>query len=324
MQVEAETKGYAPPLVYIGDALAHYGFGYDHPFGQDRMAVFWDEAVRLGLDKRVTVTRPCLVGEEAIGRFHTNAYIELVKRLSSRGEGFLDLGDTPAFKGMFEAASTVAGSVLDAADRLMCGQARHAFVPIAGLHHARRDAAAGFCVFNDCGILIEHLKQVHQLVRIAYVDIDAHHGDGVFYAFESDPDVTIVDVHEDGNFLYPGTGFADESGKGEAVGTKLNLPMHPGAGDDDFMAGWSKVEDFVRAARPEFIILQCGADSIAGDPITHLRFSPAAHAHATASLCSIAAECCSGRLVGLGGGGYNRRNIATTWCAVIEQMLEED
>ncbi|OIO67705.1 MAG: acetoin utilization protein AcuC [Zetaproteobacteria bacterium CG12_big_fil_rev_8_21_14_0_65_55_1124] len=311
-------------LVYIGEALARYGFGNEHPFGPRRMAAFWDEAVRQGLDQRVTIALPCQAGEEAIGRFHTSPYIERVKRLSQSGEGFLDMGDTPAFKGMFEAAATVAGSVLDAADRLMHGEARHAFVPIAGLHHARRDAAAGFCVFNDCGILIEHLKQVHKLTRIAYVDIDAHHGDGVFYAFESDPDVTIADVHEDGRFLYPGTGFAEEAGKGEAMGTKLNLPLPPGATDADFMPAWEMAEAHICAFKPEFIILQCGADSIAGDPITHLRLSPAAHAHATASLCRLAGECCEGRLVGLGGGGYNLHNLAATWCAVLEEMLPED
>ena len=324
MHVEAETKAYAPPLVYIGEDLAGYGFGHEHPFGPDRMAAFWDEAIRQGLDTRLTVTAPCLASEQAMGRFHTASYIERVKQLSLSGDGFLDMGDTPAFKGMFEAAATVAGSVLDAADRLMCGEARRAFVPIAGLHHARRDAAAGFCVFNDCGILIEHLKQVHGLLRIAYIDIDAHHGDGVFYAFESDAGVYIADIHEDGDSLYPGTGFADETGKGEATGNHLNLPVPPGADDAVFMAAWEKVEAHIRAAKPEFIILHCGADSIAGDPITHLRFTPAAHAHATARLCRIAAECCSGRLVGLGGGGYNRHNLAIAWCAVIEQMLTED
>ncbi len=307
--------------MYIGEALARYGFGNDHPFGPQRMAAFWDEAVRQGLDKRVTVVLPCQASEQDIGRFHTAAYIERVKRLSQIGEGFLDMGDTPAFKGMFEAASSVAGSVLDAADRLMRAEARHAFVPIAGLHHARRDAAAGFCVFNDCGILIEHLKQVHGLSRIAYVDIDAHHGDGVFYAFESDPDVSIADVHEDGTFLYPGSGFANETGKGEALGSKLNLPLPPGANDDDFMVVWQQAEAFIRTTRPEFIILQCGADSIANDPITHLRLSPLAHAHATTSLRRIADEFSKGRLLALGGGGYKLQNLANTWCAVVEALL---
>ena len=321
MQVEAGTKVNTPPLVYIGEALAGYGFGHEHPFGPDRMAAFWDEAIRQGLDARVTVTAPCQASEQTIARFHTATYIQRVKQLSLSGEGFLDMGDTPAFKGMFEAAATVAGSVLDAADILMSGETSRAFVPIAGLHHARRDAAAGFCVFNDCGILIEHLKQVHGLLRIAYIDIDAHHGDGVFYAFESDVCVYIADIHEDGAFLYPGSGFSGETGRGEATGNHLNLPVPPGADDAAFMAAWGKVEAHIHAAKPEFIILHCGADSIADDPITHLKFTPQAYAHAAASLRRIADEHCDARLLALGGGGYNRRNLAAAWCAVVDALL---
>jgi len=321
MQAITVAQTPLPTLVYIGEALSSYGFGNEHPFGPQRMAAFWDEAQRQGLDRQVSVREPCMADEQAISRFHTAAYIERVKRLSLSGEGFLDTGDTPAFKGMYEAAASVAGSALDAADRLMAGEARHAFVPIAGLHHARRDAAAGFCVFNDCGILIEHLKQVHGLSRIAYADIDAHHGDGVFYAFESDPAVIIADVHEDGAFLYPGSGFPGETGRGEAMGSKLNLPMQPGSTDADFMSAWTRAEAHIRAAQPEFIILQCGADSIAGDPITHLRFSPAAHARATRDLCYIADDCCDGRLLALGGGGYRLQNLAAAWCAVVDALL---
>ncbi|HCS13713.1 MAG: acetoin utilization protein AcuC [Zetaproteobacteria bacterium CG06_land_8_20_14_3_00_59_53] len=311
-------------LLYLGEALARYGFGKQHPFGPLRMTAFAEEAKRLGLLEKACIIEPCMADTTAIGRFHTALYIERVKRMSLSGEGFLDRGDTPAFPGMYEAAATVAGCVLDAAHRLMRGEARHAFVPIAGLHHARRDAAAGFCVFNDCGILIEHLKQVHGLSRIAFVDIDAHHGDGVFYAFESDPAVCIADIHADGRFLYPGTGFADETGTGAASGGKLNIPLPPEATDAEFIPVWEKAEAHIRAFSPQFIILQCGADSIAGDPITDLCLTPAAHAHATARLCSIADACCDGRMVGLGGGGYNLHNLAVTWCAVLQQMLNRD
>jgi acetoin utilization protein AcuC len=157
--------------------------------------------------------------------------------------------------------------------------------------------------------------------RIAYVDIDAHHGDGVFYAFESDADLWIADIHEDGRYLYPGSGSADETGKGEAAGTKLNLPLMPGADDAEFHRVWPEAEAHVRAAKPEIIIFQCGADSIAGDPITHMRFSPAAHAHAATSLRNIADEFCQGRLIALGGGGYNRDNLAAAWSGVVESLL---
>ncbi len=311
----------SPVQVYVGAALARYGFGEGHPFGPDRMDAFWNEAKRQGLDRRVAIADPEEAMGELIHRFHTTNYIERVKTLSLTGVGFLDDGDTPAFKGVYEAAATVVGSGLAAVETVMRGDHPRCFIPIAGLHHARRDMAAGFCVFNDAGVLIEVLRLIHGVKCIAYVDIDAHHGDGVFYAFESDPDLSIVDIHEDGRYLYPGSGHADETGMGAAAGTKLNLPLMPGAGDAEFHRVWPSAEAHIRAAKPEIIIFQCGADSIAGDPITHMRFTPAAHAHAAASLCDIADELCQGRLIALGGGGYNRRNLASAWSAVVSSLF---
>ena len=244
-----------------------------------------------------------------------------VEQQSLTGEGYLDYGDTPAFPGVYEAARTVVGSTLDAAQAIMTRRCARAFVPIGGLHHARREGAAGFCVFNDIGVLIEWLRAVHGVKRIAYVDIDAHHGDGVYYGFESDPDLIFADTHEDGRFLYPGTGAAEETGKGAAVGTKLNLPLPPGADDAAFHAVWPRIEEFVRRGRPEFIVLQAGADSVAGDPLTHMGFSPKAHAHAAKRLRAVAEEFCQGRVIGLGGGGYNRANLAAAWCEVVDAFL---
>jgi len=306
--------------LYIGPELARYGFGEGHPFGPDRMHAFWQETLRLGLNEKVSIAEPVSADHEAIERFHTPKYIERVIRQSATGEGYLDYGDTPAFKGVYEAAATVVGTVLAAAEEAINGKHPRCFIPIAGLHHARRNMAAGFCVFNDAGALIETLRSEYGIKRIAYVDIDAHHGDGVFYAFESDADLYIVDIHEDGAHLYPGTGYADETGIGVATGTKLNIPLRPGANDDDFLSIWPEAEAFIRDSAPEFIIFQCGADSIAGDPITDICFSPKTHAHATASLCNIADEFCQGRIIGLGGGGYNRTNLAAAWNAVLEQM----
>lgn len=306
--------------VYIGAELARYGFGHGHPFGPDRQDVFWSEAQRIGLDQRVNVRTPVRATQAEIEYFHAHEYVERVKAQSETGLGFLDYGDTPAFAGIYEAAATVVGSALDAARSIMRGECRRAFVPIAGLHHARRDTAAGFCVFNDCGVVIEALRAEFGLTRIAYVDIDAHHGDGVYYAFADNPAVFIADLHEDGRYLYPGTGAASERGTGKAEGSKLNIPMAPGATDQDFLAAWPAVERFLRDARPEFIILQCGADSLADDPITHLCYSRAAHYHAAQSLRIIAEECCDGRLLALGGGGYNRSNVASAWTAVLQVL----
>ncbi len=311
-----------PVCLCTGEVLARYSFGDAHPFGPRRLGAFRDEVRRQGLDRQVCVCAPVTADQATIERFHTPEYVARVKAQSKHGVGYLDYGDTPAFIGVYEAACTVVGTTLDAVARIMRGECRRAFVPIAGLHHARRDAAAGFCVFNDCGVAIETLRSVYGLRRIAYVDIDAHHGDGVFYAFEDDPELIIADLHEDGRYLYPGTGGADEIGRGAAAGTKLNIPMPPGADDAQFLREWPRVEALLLAARPEFIMLQCGADSLAGDPITHLAYSAAAHANAAARLCLVANDFCNGRLLALGGGGYNLDNIAAAWTAVVRGLLE--
>jgi acetoin utilization protein AcuC len=308
--------------VYIGEELGRYGFGQGHPFGPDRLDAFWREAVKQGLDKRAHIAAPASCSEAQLLRFHTQDYVSRVKQQSHTGTGYLDYGDTPAFKGVFEAAAYVVGSGLNSVLHSMQGDYPRVLLPIAGLHHARRDSAAGFCVFNDPGVIIETLRQHYGINRIAYVDIDAHHGDGVFYAFEDDADLIFADIHEDGRFLYPGTGFAHETGKGAAKGSKLNIPMLPGADDGAFHQVWPQLEEFVRAAKPEIILLQAGADSIKGDPITHMQFTPAAHGHAARRLCALADEFCQGRIIAMGGGGYNRTNLALAWSAVMRAMLE--
>ncbi len=310
-----------PTRVYCGESLAAYGFGHGHPFGTERLAAFWQEMTRQGLDRRCDIGQPVACTEQDLALFHTAGYIARVKRQSQTGEGYLDYGDTPAFPGVFEAASVVVGSVLDGLKNILEDRCPRVFVPIAGLHHARRDTAAGFCVFNDIGVLIEALRKRHGIRRVAYVDIDAHHGDGVFYSFEDDPDLIFADIHEDGRYLYPGTGAAAENGTGKAKGTKLNIPMEPGADDAAFHRAWPRAEEFVRAGKPEFIILQAGADSIAGDPITHMQFTPSVHAHTATRLCKLADELCQGRILATGGGGYDRANLAAAWTGVVRAML---
>ena len=310
--------------VYVGEALAGYHFGSEHPFGPDRYDAFFNEFKHRQLDRHPSIClgAPAIATQEQLEWFHDHDYVELVKRLSAAGDGYLDYGDTPARQGIYEAAATVVGTVLEALDQIVKRYCDKAFIPIAGLHHARRDTAAGFCVFNDCGVAIEALRREYGIKRIAYVDIDAHHGDGVYYSFEDDPDLYIVDFHEDGHYLYPGTGFATETGKGPAKGTKLNINMPPDCGDELFRERWLEAEKFLDACAPEFVLLQCGADSIAGDPITHLRYTPKSHAYAAERLCYLADKYAQGRLLVMGGGGYNRGNLARAWCAVVEKIAD--
>ncbi len=306
--------------VFHSDTLGQYGFAGGHPFGVDRLGAFLQEFRLTGLDKIVDEAEPPAATEADLLRFHTPEYVARVQRLSKTGTGYLDYGDTPAFPRMFEITATVCGATVEACRVVAAGEAPRAFVPIAGLHHARRDAAAGFCVFNDIGVAIEWLRAVAGLRRIAYVDMDVHHGDGVFYSYEDDPDLIFADVHESGAFLYPGSGRASETGRGAAAGTKLNIPMPPGADDGAFRAVWPRVEEFVRAGKPAFIILQCGADSVAGDPLAHLAYKPETHGFAALRLRAIADDCCEGRLVALGGGGYSRENLAKAWCEVVRAL----
>lgn len=308
--------------VYLGEELARYGFPEGHPFGPWRMGAFVEALENQKLLDKVITQSPVIASQEQIERFHEHDYVERVKAQSETGTGYLDYGDTPAFPGVYEASATVVGCCVNAAERMMKGELHRVFIPIAGLHHARRDGAAGFCVFNDCGIVIETLLQIYGLTRIAYVDIDAHHGDGVYYGFESDPRVIIGDIHEDGRFLYPGTGSVGEIGKGEAKGSKLNLPLQPESGDEEFFAAWDKLETFIAANKPQFILLQCGVDSLAGDPITQLQLSPQCHQHAAQRLCELADRYAKGRFLAVGGGGYSKENIQRGWTAVVRGMLD--
>jgi len=311
-----------PALALVaGERLARYGFPDGHPFGPDRHAAFVREFEARGLAPRTRQLEPREATYEELTAFHSAAYVEFVRERSAVGQGFLDAGDTPAFRGVYEAASTVVGASLRATEAVLSGTARRAFVPIAGLHHAGREHAAGFCVFNDCGVVIERARRLHGLARIGYVDIDAHHGDGVFYAFEDDPGVIFADIHEDGRTLYPGTGAAEERGVGAAEGTKLNIPMPPGADDEAFARVWPSVLEHLARFEPQLILLQCGADSLGGDPITHLRYTARSHARAAIDLAALADRLGHGRVLAFGGGGYNRANLASAWCAVIEGLL---
>ncbi|HEX7257948.1 MAG TPA: acetoin utilization protein AcuC [Nitrososphaeraceae archaeon] len=313
--------------ILFGDQLSKYGFGRLHPWNNERIYDFWSKFQQMDLDKSpsILIQEPELALEESILSFHDKDYVNLVKMAGKTGNGYLDKGDTPAFRGIFDASSYVVGSTLKALDMVVRKKngIEHAFNPIGGLHHSRRTTAAGFCVFNDIGIAILEARKKYGIKKIAYIDIDAHHGDGVYYEFENDPHLFIADIHEDGKFLYPGTGSEWETGKGNAVGTKLNISLYPNSTDQDFIASFKRVEDFVdNKAKPELIILQCGADSLKQDPLTHLNLTHNSHEYAARKLHSLAHKHSNGRIVALGGGGYNKINIGDAWSAVVKAFIE--
>jgi acetoin utilization protein AcuC len=311
----------AETLLLVGDELGRYGFPGGHPLGADRQGAFLDAARAKGLDRQVAIVTPRPATRAELERFHTPDHLQWVQIRSRIGAGYLDEGDTPSFPGCYEVAATVAGTAVEGLERVMAGEALRTFQPIGGLHHARRSRAAGFCVFNDLGVVIDSLRGRFGIARVGYVDIDVHHGDGIYYPYESDPDLIAVDIHEDGSFLYPGTGHAHETGSKGAEGTKLNLPLAPGAGDREFFAAWEKGLEHLRRFAPQFLILQCGADGLRGDPLADLRYTPAVHARVTRDLRSLADERCGGRLMAFGGGGYALANLAAAWTAVLGELV---
>jgi acetoin utilization protein AcuC len=311
-------------LVY-GRELLSYDFGPRHVMNSARLESFFKALESSGLvsDSRVLLLKPRMATFEEIALYHDERYIEFVKQMSVEGKGLLDHGDTPAFPGVFEAASLVVGSTLEALDAVMKGDVLYSMNPMGGLHHARRGRAAGFCVFNDVGVLIEKARRKYGVRKILYVDLDAHHGDGVMYDYYYDPNLFIVDFHEDGRYLYPGTGFEGETGGGEAAGTKLNLPLKPWATDRDFEDKMENAKRFMSKTSFELMVFQAGADSIAGDPITHLKLTAHAHLQIVSFLKELSGKSNVCPLVVLGGGGYNPANTAEVWLKIVNALVKQ-
>lgn len=308
--------------VYTGRELTEYSFGPGHPWGADRLEAFWGRFREQPVSQRVEVRVAQRAREETLEQFHSHDYLAWLRAQCRIDGAMLDEeGETPAHPGLFEAACTVVGTTLDAVYWIMRGSQRRALAPIAGLHHAGRERAHGFCVVSDIGVAIEVLRSRYNLQRIAYVDMDAHHGDGVFYAFVTDPHICIVDIHEDGRRLFPGTGAAEETGLGPARGTKRNYPLAPFSSDSALLALWPEALAFLERARPQFILFQCGADSLQGDPTAHLRMTEASYRRVAADLCGLADKHCQGRLLAVGGGGYERNNLVRAWGSVVEAMI---
>ncbi|MFB0568234.1 MAG: acetoin utilization protein AcuC [Nitrososphaeria archaeon] len=310
--------------VIKGPQLLSYDFPRSHPLKSDRVEIFWRmlEESEGELGGSIIFVDPVVATDQQLLLFHERDYLRFVQLMSNRGGGLLDYGDTPAFKGCYEAAAYCVGSTLKTIEMVLNREADHGFNPVGGFHHARRSAAAGFCIFNDAGVAIEYLLRVKGISPVAYVDMDAHHGDGVCYEFYSNKKLIFVDIHQDGRSLYPGSGFAYETGEGEAVGTKLNTPLPAGSGDSEFKEAFEKGLRFLNQFSPRFILFQCGADGLEGDPLTGLRYSEEAHAFAAARLNEIAHRLCEGRLVALGGGGYSPDGTAKAWMQVAKALIQ--
>ncbi|HEY3066321.1 MAG TPA: acetoin utilization protein AcuC [Methylomirabilota bacterium] len=294
-----------------------FDYGPEHPLRMERLGLTWRLMEAYGLTTRpgVTVRAPEPADEAAIALFHAPAYIEVLKA-AGRGEPprtaalyGLGPGDNPIFPGLWDAARLSAGGSLLAAELVASGEVDRAFHFAGGLHHALPARASGFCYVNDAVLAILALRG-HGL-RVAYVDIDAHHGDGVQYAFYRDRTVLTISTHERGDRLFPGTGFVEETGDGDAIGFSVNLPLEPFTDSEVYLEAFEQVvPPLLEAFRPDVVVAQLGIDSHRTDPLTHLALDVQGFAAAVRRITALAP-----RLVALGGGGYDLPNVARAWTA---------
>ncbi len=299
-----------PAAFIYDDSVLKYDFGDDHPFKSFRVRMTRDRLTGHFKDLHIEPARGATRAEAEL--FHEPGYLDLVKHFSKIGTGLLDGGDTPAFRGCYEASLNVMGATLRAVETVLDGEYAHAASFSGGLHHAGRGNASGFCIMNDCAVALAWLRKLFG--KVAYVDLDAHHGDGVMYGFYSDPGVIDVDVHQDGKTLFPGTGSHLETGSGEAKGTKLNIPLPPGSADDVLVSLFSELAmPFLEKTKPEFMIVQCGADGLKGDPLACLSFTQNGYLKVIEALHEISHRVCRGRIVLVGGGGYRPEAAAECW-----------
>ena len=311
-------------LVY-SEEFQQYDFGPTHPLTPTRLKLTFELMNATGLleSPNVKLTKPRYATDAELGLFHTPEYLAFVKRVGGLGSGFLDAGDTPGFEGCYEASALAAGASLTAVDQVMSGEVAHSMNISGGLHHAHPDRASGFCIFNDPAISIAYVKKKYGLKKILYLDVDAHHGDGVMYGFYHDGSVLDIDFHEDGNHLFPGTGFANEVGEGDGKGLKLNIPLPPFTDDNLYLPVFREiVPHAVRKFRPEFLLLQCGVDSHANDLLAHLQLTTKAYVEVARIAHELAHEVGGGHFVVLGGGGYNQANVARTWTLVAAELTQ--
>lgn len=305
------------PLAYH-PALDAYDLGREHPLRPERVYRAISLMRAYGLISEAGPLVPLEfepATDEELLRVHAPAYIETVRRASVNGqllppEAGIGPGDTPAFAGMHDAAAAIAGATCAAMRAVTLGASTRAFSPAGGLHHAHRDRAAGFCVYNDAAVAIAWLLSQHPEGRVAYVDIDAHHGDGVQEAFYEEPRVLTISLHEDGRYLYPGTGSWRERGAGDGAGSAINVPLPPYASPACYELAFGEVvEPAVGAFRPTLVVAQCGADAHWSDPLTTLGMTVPGFERMYRRIVALADEVCEGRLVACGGGGYSWEHV---------------
>jgi acetoin utilization protein AcuC len=299
-----------------------YDFG-EHPLNPVRLDLTVRLARELGVLERLDIIAPVAADDTMLLTSHSADYIAAVKEAGANPDfsGFgMGTTDDPVFHGMYEAAALIAGGSVQAADAVWSGRTLHSVNIAGGLHHAMRGYASGFCIFNDIVVAIRALLAAGAS-KVAYVDIDVHHGDGVQAAFYDDPRVLTVSLHQDPRTLFPGTGLATEVGDGAGIGTAVNVALPPGTNDSGWLRAFhAVVPGVIRAFKPDVLVTQCGCDTHHEDPLANLELSIDGQRAAIVALHALAHEVTGGKWVAFGGGGYGLiRCVPRTWTHLLAE-----
>ena len=319
-------------LVY-GDALMKHFLSDTHPLQPIRVKLAVDLIKSTGLIEQAHLLPPRPATIEELALVHSRDYIELVRKLSDPAQRrdvspvAIDLAgygsaDNPISDELHEGTSLVVGASIVAAEQIESGAALHVFSPSGGLHHAHSERASGFCTYNDAAVACQWLKQRGH--RVAYVDVDVHHGDGVEEIFQNDPEVLTISLHESGRWLFPGTGFPDDAGVGPGRGYAANLPFVPYTWDEPWLHAFERVvPPLVRRFRPTVLVTQDGCDTHHLDPLAHLAATTRIWPRIGRMFHELAHELCEGRWVALGGGGYAIYEVVPrAWTLLFAEMVE--
>lgn len=318
----------SPPraVVVWDEALLGYDLGGRHPLDPIRLDLTIRLARSLGVLDGVQPLAPVQATDDELRTVHSENYLTAVKQ-APRGYVGHGLGtpDNPIFYRMHEASALVAGGSLLAANEILTGRAARAANIAGGLHHAMRDHASGFCIYNDCALAIRRLLD-GGLSRVAYVDIDVHHGDGVQEAFADDPRVLTISLHQHPATLFPGTGRSAEVGAPGAEGSAVNVPLPPGTSDGGWLRAFhAVVPALLRTFQPEVLVTQHGADTHVEDPLANLTLSVDGQRAAHRALANLADDTAGGRWLALGGGGYALfRVVPRSWTHLLGILLDRE
>lgn len=306
-----------------------YDFGPEHPLRPGRVILSAELARMNGLfdQPNVSLAEPRSASVDEIQLVHHDDYVRAVMRIGEGDWAMEDQslwgigpGDNPPFQGMHDAGALVAGSALVAASSLQEG-ADHVWYPAGGLHHAMPDRASGFCVYDDPAIAIQQLLN-SGVERVAYLDVDVHHGDGVQHIFYGEPRVMTISIHESGRFLFPGTGFAHETGRGDATGTSVNVALPPYTSDDAYLRVFERVvPPLLESFEPQVLFTQLGCDTHVSDPLAHLQLTTRGWRRLARWIHQLAHEHAGGRWIATGGGGYSVAAVPRGWAMYFGEMV---